>query len=118
MEGACSACWGFGPGLFRPFRDAGRPGGSAAGRCVPGVPRRAVSPNTVRAAAYDLKVFLSVVGKPPDQVRPVDVLAFITAQRTGQIAGRGALQPLKAGDEPGGVSAATVRRRVSIVSGF
>lgn len=42
MWGACSACWGFEPGLFRPFRDAGRPGGSAAGRCVPGVPRRAV----------------------------------------------------------------------------
>ena len=75
-------------------------------------------PNTVLAAAYDLKVFFTVVARPPDQVRPADVLAFITAQRTGQIAGRGALQPLKAGDEPGGVSAATVRRRLSIVSGF
>jgi hypothetical protein len=41
-------------------------------------------PNTVRAAAYDLKVFFTVVAKPPDQVRPADVLAFITAQRTGQ----------------------------------
>ena len=40
-------------------------------------------PNTVLAAAYDLKVFFTVVGKPPDQVRPADVLAFITAQRTG-----------------------------------
>jgi hypothetical protein len=36
-------------------------------------------PNTVLAAAYDLKVFFSVVGKPPDQVRPGDVLAFIPA---------------------------------------
>jgi integrase/recombinase XerD len=44
-------------------------------------------PNTVLAAAYDLKVFLSVVAKPPDQVRPADVLAFITAQRTGRGAG-------------------------------
>jgi integrase/recombinase XerD len=75
-------------------------------------------PNTVRAAAYDLKVFFSVAGKPPEQVRPADVLAFITAQRTGQVAGRGVLQPLKTTAEPGGVSAATVRRRLSIVSGF
>src|SRR6202012_6064835 len=75
-------------------------------------------PNTVRAAAYDLKVFFSVVGKAPEQVRPADVLAFITAQRTGQVAGTGVLRPLKAGDEPGGVSAATVRRRLSIVAGL
>ena len=74
-------------------------------------------PNTVRAAAYDLKVFFAAVGKPPDQVRPADVLAFITAQRTGQ-AGEGVLQPVTTRDEPGGVSAATVRRRLSIVSGF
>ena len=50
-------------------------------------------PNTVRAAAYDLKVFFAVVAKPPDQVRPADVLAFITAQRTGRPGERGALQP-------------------------
>jgi integrase len=75
-------------------------------------------PNTVRAAAYDLKVFFSVAGKPPEQVRPADVLAFITAQRTGQAGERGGLQPVKAGGEPGGVSAATVRRRLSIVSGL
>jgi integrase/recombinase XerD len=75
-------------------------------------------PNTVRAAAYDLKVFFAAVGKAPDQVRPADVLAFITAQRTGQIGERGALQAVQAGAEPGGVSAATVRRRLSIVSGF
>ena len=75
-------------------------------------------PNTVRAAAYDLKVFFSVVGRPPDQVRPADVLAFITAQRTGQAGERGVLQPVTTRAEPGGVSAATVRRRLSIVSGF
>jgi hypothetical protein len=56
-------------------------------------------PNTAQAAAYDLRVFFSMVGKPPDQVRPADVLAFITAQRTGQISERGALQPVKAGTE-------------------
>jgi len=31
-------------------------------------------PNTVRAAAYDLKVFFEVVARPADQVRPADVL--------------------------------------------
>jgi hypothetical protein len=31
-------------------------------------------PNTVLAAAYDLKVFFTVVAKPPDQVWPADVL--------------------------------------------
>jgi integrase/recombinase XerD len=74
-------------------------------------------PNTVLAAAYDLKVFFTVVAMPPDQVRPADVLAFITAQRTGR-GGDRALQPVGLADEPGGVSAATVRRRLSIVSGF
>ena len=49
-----------------------------AGRC---------RPNTVLAAAYDLKVFFTVVGKPPEEVAPADVLAFITAQRTGAPAG-------------------------------
>ena len=40
-------------------------------------------PNTVLAVAYDLKVFFTVVDKPPRRVRPADVLAFMTAQRTG-----------------------------------
>ncbi len=80
-----------------------------AGRC---------RPNTVRAAAYDLKVFFTVVGKPPEQVRPADVLAFITAQRTGRAGEGGVLQPVDPGREPGGVSGVTVRRRLSIVSGF
>jgi integrase/recombinase XerD len=69
-------------------------------------------PNTVLAVAYDLKVFFSVVGKPPRRVRPADVLAFMTAQRTG---GEGRLQAA----EPGaGVSARTLRRRLSSVSGL
>ena len=51
--------------------------------------------NTVLAVAYDLKVFFTVVAKSPRRVRPVDVLAFMTAQRTGgdgrlQVAGTGA----------------------------
>jgi site-specific recombinase XerD len=75
-------------------------------------------PNTVLAAAYDLKVFFTVVAKPPDQVRPADVLAFITAQHTGRGGERGALQPVSPGGESAGVSGATVRRRLSVVSGF
>jgi len=40
-----------------------------AGRC---------RPNTVLAVAYDLKVFFTVVAKPPRRVRPADVLGFMT----------------------------------------
>lgn len=40
-------------------------------------------PNTVLATWFDLKVFFAVVGKPVGEVRPVDVLGFITAQRAG-----------------------------------
>ena len=72
-------------------------------------------PNTVVAVAYDLKVFFSVVGKPPAQVVAADVLAFVTAQYAGGSAGPARrLQP--AGD--GGVSARSVRRRLSSVSGL
>jgi len=56
-----------------------------AGRC---------RPNTVLAAAYDLKVFFSVVDKQPADVRPADVLAFVTAQRSGQPSIDGVLKPV------------------------
>ena len=69
-------------------------------------------PNTVVAVAYDLKVFFTVVGKAPGRVVAADVLAFVTAQYAG-----GPAQRLHiAGD--GGVSARTVRRRLSSVSGL
>ena len=105
-------------------RSAGRGGGAAArigvpladvyleflgGRC---------RPNTVLAAAYDLKVFFTVVGKPPQEIVAADVLGFITAQRTGRAGGRVVLQPAGRDAGSAGVSAATVRRRLSIVSGF
>jgi len=80
-----------------------------AGRC---------RPNTVMAAESDLRVFFSVVGKPPEQVDPADVMAFITAQRSGRRGQLSVLQPLGQGPEAAGVSAATVRRRLSMVSGF
>jgi integrase/recombinase XerD len=75
-----------------------------AGRC---------RPNTVLAVAYDLKVFFTVVGKSPRRVRAADVLAFMTAQRTG---GPGRLHV--AGDGAGGVSARTLRRRLPSVPGL
>lgn len=74
-------------------------------------------PNTVLAAAYDLRVFFAVVDKSPADVRPVDVLGFITSQRTGRVRDQ-VLQPVDTGDEPGGVATSTVARRLSSISGF
>jgi Phage integrase, N-terminal SAM-like domain len=74
-------------------------------------------PNTVLAAAYDLKVFFTVVGKQPEAVRPADVLAFVTAQRSGRSSIDGPLHAVR-DHEAGGVSLRTVRRRLSTVSGL
>jgi integrase/recombinase XerD len=79
-----------------------------AGRC---------RPNTVLATAYDLKVFFTVVGKAPQDVVPADVLAFMTAQRIGQ-PGSGRLQAVPSADVDAAMSARTVRRRLSSVSGL
>jgi len=79
-----------------------------AGRC---------RPNTVLAAGYDLRVFFGVVGKTAEEVRPADVLGFITAQRTGRSSGAG-LQAVDAGEQSIGVSSSTVARRLSIIAGF
>jgi len=78
-----------------------------AGRC---------RPNTVLAAAYDLRVFFGVVAKPPEEVRPADVLGFVTAQRTGRA--RAVHLQTAAPDHHGGVATSTVARRLSILSGF
>jgi integrase/recombinase XerD len=70
-------------------------------------------PNTVAAVAYDLKVFFTVVGKPPRRVVAVDVLGFVTAQYAG-----GPARRVQAAGDGAGVSARTVRRRLSSVSGL
>jgi len=76
-------------------------------------------PNTVAAVAYDLKVFFAVVGKPPRRVVAADVLGFVTAQYAGGPAGQeGRAGGLRAAATGGGVSARTVRRRLSSVSGL
>jgi integrase/recombinase XerD len=79
-----------------------------AGRC---------RPNTVLAAGYDLRVFFGVVAKPAEQVRPADVLGFITAQRTGR-GGDARLRRVEADETEGAVASSTVARRLSIISGF
>lgn len=70
-------------------------------------------PNTVLATAYDLAVFFRVVSKPPVEVTSADVLGFITAQRTGSDG-----RQLCVVADGGGLSARTVRRRLSSVSGL
>ncbi len=75
-----------------------------AGRC---------RPKTVLAAAYDLRVFFTGVDKPPADVRPADVLGFITAQRTGR--SKGLLQSVADIGESTGVATSTVARRLSTV---
>jgi integrase/recombinase XerD len=72
-------------------------------------------PNTVLAVAFDLKVFFGVVGKAPAEVTAADVLGFITAQRAGT-ASPSPVALMDAAD--GGLSARTVRRRLSSVSGL
>jgi integrase len=70
--------------------------------------------NTWMAAAYDLKVFFSVVGKPPGQVRTADVFAFVRAQREP----RYGPQVVRLEDGEQGLSARTIKRRLSSVSGL
>lgn len=76
-------------------------------------------PNTVLATWFDVKVFFTVVAKPVDQVRAVDVLGFITAQRSGL---SGLPDPrLVAASAPAGgsgVSLRTIRRRLSTIAGL
>lgn len=70
-------------------------------------------PNTVRAYAHDLKVFFEVVGKEPAEVTPADVLGFISAQRRPR---SGAENVVRISDGSGGLSASTIKRRLSAVS--
>lgn len=71
-------------------------------------------PNTLLANAYDLKVFFSVIGKEPAQVRPRDVLAFLKQQRATR-RGDGVV---RLEDGEAGLSARTVKRRITSVSGL
>ena len=68
-------------------------------------------PNTVLATGYDLKVFFSLVPKEPVEVTTADVLEFITVQR-------GDRKVVRLADGESGLSARTIQRRLSSISGL
>ena len=71
-------------------------------------------PNTWLAAAYDLKVFFTVVAKEPAEVTTADVFAFIKAQR----APRRGPRVVRLEDGEAGLSARTIKRRLATLSGL
>ncbi|MCV7035713.1 integrase [Mycobacterium heckeshornense] len=71
-------------------------------------------PNTVLAAAFDLKVFFTEVAKAPEEVTDADVLSFIAAQRQPR---RGA-EVVRIDDGEAGLSARTIKRRLASVAGL
>ena len=68
-------------------------------------------PNTLRATVFDLKTFFMVVSKAPVEVRSVDVFDFLVDQR-------GDRKVVQIADGESGLSARTIARRLSSVSGF
>jgi len=68
-------------------------------------------PNTLRAAAFDLKTFFTIVGKDPVEVVAADVFEFLAAQR-------GDRSVVRIADGESGLSARTIARRLSSVSGL
>jgi integrase/recombinase XerD len=73
-----------------------------AGRC---------RPNTLRAVAFNLKAFFAVTGKDPVAVTAADVFEFLAAQR-------GDRTVVRLADGEPGLSARTIARRLSSVSGL
>jgi len=71
-------------------------------------------PNTWLAVAFDLKVFFSVIAKDPVDVTPADVFTFLKEQRSP----RRGVKVVRLEDGEVGLSARTIRRRLSSVSGF
>ena len=73
-----------------------------AGRC---------RPNTLRAVAFDLTTFFAVTGKDPVEVAAADVFEFLAHQR-------GDRTVVRLADRESGLSARTIARRLSSVSGL
>jgi len=73
-----------------------------AGRC---------RPNTLRVVAFDLKAFFVVAGKDPVEVTAADVFDFLADQR-------GDRTVVRLADRESGLSARTIARRLSSVSGL
>src|SRR5262250_209220 len=72
-----------------------------AGRC---------RPNTLQAVAFDLKAFFAVTGKDPVEVTAADVFDFLAHQRGDRM--------VRLADRESGLSARTIARRLSSVSGL
>lgn len=70
--------------------------------------------NTLLATAFDLKVFFTVVVKDPAEVTPTDGLSFVAAQRAPR---RGA-KVVRIEDGEAGLSARTIKRRLTTVAGL
>ena len=70
--------------------------------------------NTWLAVASDLKIFFGVVAKPPAEVTPADVFAFLSAQR----APRHGERVVRLEDGEPGLAARTIARRLSSVRGL
>ena len=66
-------------------------------------------PNTLRAVAFDLKTFFTVIGKDPVQVTAADVFDFLADQR-------GDRTVVRLADRESGLSARTIAHRPSSVS--
>jgi integrase/recombinase XerD len=67
--------------------------------------------NTLRAVAHDLKVFFGVVDKAPVEVVAADVFEFLAQQR-------GDRSVVRISDGESGLSARTIARRLSSISGL
>ena len=68
-------------------------------------------PNTLRAVAHDLKTFFAVIDKAPADVAAADVFEFFADQR-------GDRAVVRISDGESGLSARTIARRLSSVSGL
>jgi site-specific recombinase XerC len=68
-------------------------------------------PNTLRAVAHDLKTFFTVIDKGPVEVVAADVFEFVADQR-------GDRTVVRISDGESGLSARTIARRLSSISGF
>ncbi len=71
-----------------------------------------VRTNTLTAQAFDLKVFFTIVAKPPVQVTVNDVLVFIEAQRAPRRGGN----VIRLVDGEVGLAASTIKRRLATLS--
>lgn len=71
-------------------------------------------PNSVLAAAFDLKVFFTWAQQEPAEVTTRDVINFVAAQR----APRATAKVVRISDGGSGLSARTVARRLSSLSGL